>query len=194
MITALARPDLPARWPAVVRVELERRQQQLAALARGAVLDLGSPDGRHVLAAVLRLGGAPVPGGKPRADTSRREVVLDDHLSAYDTVVSVGGFTRFADLPAALAAVDRVLAPGGTLFATEPVGRPGLVGLLSNSAGMVLPPARGAHLARDLVSALRDTGFVVLDCERFTMPTAAWPLRPFVQVRARRRAELDVGG
>ena len=153
----------------MVRAELERRHAVLARhlAALDPVLDVSVPEGRAVLAEVL--GGAPPP---------RR----------YAAVVSVAGLVRLPDLPAAVAAVDRLLAPDGELHAVEPVGRPGMSGLLVGSLGALLPPVRGAHLARDLPDVLRAEGLTVADCLRFTMPTTVWPLRPFVQLRALRIA------
>jgi hypothetical protein len=173
----LLRPDLPPRWPAVVRGELERRQQVLAGLARGRVLDVGSPSGRDLLVRTVRAAGGPIDDGP-------------DAAGAYDTVVSVAGLVRFPDLVAALRGVERLLAPEGVLLLAEPVGRPGPVGLVVASAGSLLPPVRGAHLARDVPAAVRAAGFLMTDLERITMPTAVWPLRHLVQARALRWSEL----
>lgn len=167
MSELLVRPELPPRWPAAVRAELERRHAVLARhLAPVApVLDISVPEGRAVLADVLA-GGAPP--------------------ERYAAVVSVAGLVRQPDLGAAVAAVDRLLDDDGELHAVEPVGRPGLVGLVVGSAGALLPQVRGAHLSRDLPDVLRARGLTVADCLRPTMPTAVWPLRRFVQLRALR--------
>lgn len=166
MAATLLRPDLPPRWPAVVRADLERRQLVLAGRCRGEVLDVGSPDGRDLLWRAVHDG-------------------LGDHARRFDTVVSVAGLVRFPDLVAAVTSLASLLAPDGELYACEPVGRPGAVGLLGSSLGALLPPVRGVHVARDLPAALRATDLTVTDIERFSMPTAVWTLRPFVQLRAR---------
>lgn len=178
MPASLLRPDLPPRWPAVVRAELERRQQVLATLASGRALDVGVPAGRDLLGRVVRAAGGPV------------DEATAPELGSYDTIVSVAGLVRFPDLAGALRGIERLLAPGGVLFLTEPVDRPGAVGLVVGSIGSLLPPARGAHLSRDVPAAARAAGFLMTDLERFTMPTTVWPLRRFVQARARRAEEL----
>ena len=172
MPASLLRPDLPPRWPATVRAELERRQLVLAGLAAPEVLDVGSPDGRDLLRRAVEDGVGPSDRGR------------------FATVVSTAGLVRLADLGAAVAAVDSLLAPDGVLYACEPAERPGPGGLLVSSAGALLPPVRGVHVARDLPAVLRATGYTMTDVERFTMPTLVWPLRPFLQLRAVRTASL----
>lgn len=173
-VTVAARPDLPARWPAVVRLELERRHAEMLADVGGAryerVLDLGRADHRSVLRHALDQG-------------------LDvGQAGSYDAVVTVAGLARFADLGTALAVVASLLAPDGVVMAVEPGFRPGAMGVLSASLGALLAPARGVHLARDLPATVRLSGLTVTDVERFTMPTLIWPLRSFVQLRAERFA------
>ena len=165
MADLLVRPDLPPRWPSVVRVELERRHAAIAAHLVDVewVLDVSSPSGREVLHEAM--GGA-----------------LPDRR--FEAVVSVAGLVRFADLGSAVQGITDLLVPGGELHAVEPVGRPDLPGLVVGSLGALLPSVRGSHLARDLPAVARDRGLTVADLLRFTMPTAVWPLRPFVAMRA----------
>lgn len=105
-------------------------------------------------------------------------------------MVSVAGLARFADLGAAIAAAATLVEPGAQWWLCEPGYRPGLLPMVAASVGVLLPPARGVHLARDLPAALRHHDLVVTDVERFTMPTLLWPLRPFVQLRAVPAASL----
>ena len=155
-----------AAWPAEVRAELARRRQQ-------------------VVEAVSR-----IPGTRDRvldlSDAADRRVVLHDGAAndTYDTVISIAGFVHFADLGAALASIERLLAPGGELWFVEPVARPGWQGMLGSSVGALLPPLRDLHLGRDIPHAVRSTGLLITDIKRFSMPTSLWPLRPFVHARA----------
>jgi SAM-dependent methyltransferase len=202
--------DLPARWPVAVRTEVDRRRRRLLEdAASGAalfdvagggleragllpatrqgpprVLDLASPEGRGLFtAAVGAAGGA----GAGSADTGPAGTGVD---GSFDAIISAAGLARFADLAAAVATVDRLLVPGGVLLAIEPAPLPGMGGLVAASLGSLIPAARGAHLARDLQVTLRTAGFTITDAERFTMPTLVWPLRPFLQVRALRAADI----
>lgn len=176
-------PDLPPRWPAVVRTDLLRRHAELLASVDGVpsnrVLDLSLPAGRHLLAGLLAPGAhrPPVTGVDPRVGT-------------YDAVISVAGLTRFPDLGAALESVVSLLSPAGALLAVEPDHRPGITGLAVSSLGALLPPARGVHLARDLPLTVRSVGLTITDVRRITLPTRVWPLRRFVTLRAVR---IDAG-
>lgn len=168
MPEAVAHPDLPSRWPAAVRAELERRNSVLREHAAGrVVVDLSRPSERDAL--MLSDGSG-----------------LRDSEGSLNSVVSVCGLVHCADLPGTLASLGRLVGPGGELLALEPVGRPGITGMVASSIGALLPAVRNVHLARDLPAALRSTGWTLTDLERFTMPTLIWPLRPFVQLRALR--------
>lgn len=175
-----ARPDLPPRWPQALRADLARRRDvlvELAAVSGAAnILELARPDHRHLVTEVMTHGPDPA---TPRD---------------FDAVVSVAGLSRIADLSAAVAAVSELVTPDAVWLACEPGYRPGLLAMAAASAGVLLPPARGVHLARDLPATLRHHGLVVTDIERFTMPTLLWPLRPFVQLRAIRPSALVDGG
>lgn len=164
-------PDVPPRWPAIVRAELARLRPRLVARipVHARVLDVSEPPGRAVLQATV--------------DDSA------DVVERYDAVVSVAGLVRFADLSAAVRGVDRLLAPHGQLWLLEPSNRPGMAAVVAGSIGALHPAVRGSHLQRDLPAVLRAEGYVTPDIERFTMPTHVWPLRPFVMCRAQRRDE-----
>jgi hypothetical protein len=180
-----------------VRTEVDRRRQiQLQEVADGTalfeapvsgaprVLDLAVPDDRHRVAAVVACSHGPT-GASEHADAGARA-----DAGACDAIVTAAGLARFADLGAAVEALDWMLAPGGVLLAIEPAPFTGLGGLLAASLGTMVPAARGAHLARDLQATLRAAGFTITDAGRFTMPTLIWPLRPFVQLRAVRTADI----
>lgn len=163
-----ALPDVPPRWPAVVRAELARLRPRLVARipARARLLDISDAPGRAVLAAAIE---------RPGGVTER-----------FEAIVSVAGLVRFADLGAAVRGAERLLAPGGQLWLLEPVARPGMAAVVAGSIGALHPAVRGSHLQRDLPDVLRAEGFVTPDIERFTMPTHVWPLRPFAMLRAQR--------
>ena len=129
------------RFPRSIETTLDRRRSEALSRAAGRVLDLSDPDAREVLASAI--------DGQAAAE--------------WDWVISVAELIRFPDLPAALGAIDRLLAPGGRLLAVEPVNRPGTVRVL----------ARATTLVHD-------------DIDRFTFRTAVAPLRHFVSLGARR--------
>lgn len=168
--------DVPSRWPAGVRSELERLGARLTERipVTASVLDLSVAEGRSVLAANLPRIGVP---GVPAPDVT------------YDHIVSVAGLVRFPDLFAALSACDRLLAPGGALWLLEPTGRPGAVGVAIGTLGALHPTVRGTHLNRDVTATLREVGYVTPELERFSLATSVWSLRPFVMTRAQRVGE-----
>ena len=112
--------------------------------------------------------------------------------AVFDSILGVAGLCHQPDLPLAVVALDRLLAPGGEIVLVEPTrGR----SLLGDVVGPRLAPrraVRGLHLQRDLPAALRDAGFVPTEIVRFTVPTAVLPLRPWVRVAARRGREMWV--
>lgn len=118
--------------------------------------------------------GSPIAGAPP----------VDAAPDGYDTITSLAALTTFADLGAALAAVAASLVVEGQFLFIEPVGRPGWRGVLSASAGSQLAGVRGRHLGRDVPFAIRASGLIICEIERFEIATAIWPLRHFVQGRA----------
>jgi hypothetical protein len=151
--------------PPVVVTEVRRRRGALLAAATGRVLDLDTPG---ALSLVDAAAVEPVPDGE-----------------RYDTIVCTCRLIVVPDLLRAAVGLSRLLTPGGDLHLIEPVNRAGTVGLVTSSAGALLPAVDGLHLARDVPAAVRATGLTVIDLERFTIPTLVWPLRRFVQARAR---------
>ena len=144
---------------------IERRVHLLAGL-ESDVLDLSQPDG--ACRGALRAARG--------ADVERR----------YDRILSVAELVRFPDLVQALTGIDRLLADDGELILVEPVHHPGPAATVLASVWAFHPAVAHVHVERDLGLAVRTVGLVVTDLERFTMPTAVWPLRLFVHARARR--------
>jgi hypothetical protein len=149
----------------MVVTEVRRRRSAVLAAATGRVLDLDTP------------------GALTLVEAAVTEDVPDDER--YDTIVCTCRLIVVPDLGRAAVGLSRLLAARGELHLIEPVNRPGSVGLVTSSAGAVLPAVSGLHLARDVPGAVRATGLTVIDLERFTIPTLVWPLRRFVQARAR---------
>jgi hypothetical protein len=165
--------SVPRSWPSAIRSELDRRRAVIH--PRGsAVLDLADPGARLVVARAAEDAAASEEG--PAVET-------------YDAIVSVGALVGVVDLPLAVKAFDRLLAPGGELFVVEPVSRPGWTQVLLVTAAAYQPTIRGQHLDRDIPLALRSGGFVPTDLERFAMPTRIRSLRRFVTARVIRRPE-----
>lgn len=107
---------------------------------------------------------------------------------AYDHVVTVGWLAASADLDSCLADLTSRLAPEGWLHAVEPTSGPTPVARAQRLAAPVGRIRTGWHLGRDIPAALRRSGLVVTDVERFSMPVSSTILRPWVQTRARLRA------
>ena len=163
--------------PPVVVTEVQRRRDLILASAVGRLLDLAEPG---ALARVLAAGRAADSTGEP-AD---HEPTDHEPADTYETIVSTCRLIDVADLPAAVAGMHRLLAPGGTIRLVEPVNRPGVSGLLSSSVGALLPAVGGLHLGRDVVRTVRADGLTVADLDRFVVPTRVWPLRRFVELSA----------
>jgi len=152
--------------PPTVVTEVRRRRSAILAGVTGRVLDLDTPGALTLVEAAA--------GGDGVADDER-----------YDTIVCTCRLIEVPDLLRAATGLARLLAADGDLYLIEPVNRAGPVGLLTSSAGTLLPAVAGLHLARDVPAALRATGLTVVDIDRFTIPTLVWPLRRFIEARAR---------
>lgn len=153
----------------VVAAEVERRRTGVLDAARGRLLDLDEPGALEVVRA---------------ASVATSNTEAGDPHESYDTIVSTCRLIDIADLPSALAGLRRLLAADGELHLIEPINRPGLASLLLSSAFTWSPALGGLHLGRDVVRTTRAADLAVVDLDRFTIPTAVWPLRRFVQVRA----------
>lgn len=168
-------------WPAAVHNELLRRAATIDLGPPAAVLDLATPAGRALVPA---LGGRRLPDALARAATGDPAGGPMAPPSSVRAVVSVAALTGFADLAAAVGAVAALLPVEGELVFVEPVGRPGWRGLLGTSALANLPALRGRHVGRDVPAAVRRSGLLITDLERFEIATPVWPLRHWVQARA----------
>lgn len=155
------------RIPGAVLAELERRRGVLLDGFSGRVLDLSEPSAREIVRKVI--------------DGEIAEVSAD-----WDLVLSTAELIRFPDLPAALRAIDQLLAPRGRLVAIEPVVRPGTLRAIASAPWSSTKWVSGFHLGRDLVAAVRTTTLMNDDIDRFTLPTAVVPWRQFVSLGARR--------
>jgi hypothetical protein len=160
-------------WPVAVHNELLRRAATIDLGPPGGVLDLATATGAALVPA---LGGRRLPAALA-ADPA-------EPLPPARAVVSVAALTGFADLAAAVAAVAAHLPVEGEFVFVEPVGRPGWRGLLGTSALSHLPAVRGRHVGRDVPAAVRRSGLLITDLERFEITTPVWPLRHWVQARA----------
>jgi hypothetical protein len=137
-----------------------------------AVLDLDDPGAVAAVAAAGRLAGTP---------------------PSFDAIVSAAVLPRLPDLGLAVRGFTRLLRPGGVAWLIEPVSHVGHLARLQATCWASTPFARGQHLERDLPLAFRSGGFIISDLERFLMPTRTWPLRRFIQARARFEVPGDPG-
>lgn len=174
--------DLPSSVAAVV----EALRAGMGPLCRGRVLDLG---GRAALAVdpgeVSAVDVLSELDGGPGLEGLARSGAADQR---YDTVVAAARLLAHADLPEAIEAIDRLLAPDGHLLLAEPTRGwghlPGLVASVDRRRTDI-------HLLRDVPRALRAGGFACTHLERITMPTRLLPLRPWVLLHAVRRTEVS---
>lgn len=109
------------------------------------------------------------------------------------TIVTVGWLAAAVDLDAAIVAVLDRLEPDGWLHVVEPTSGPPRTARRQRLVVADGEAATGWWLGRDVPAAMRRNGLVVTDLERFSMPTSAFALRPWVQARARRRAPGPAG-
>jgi len=165
----LEAPHRSRRLPAPLAAVLAARRTRLLADATGRVLDLSSP------------------GALALVERAAREV--DPVEGCYDVVVSVAELIGLPDLHRAVVGVERLLGPGGEFRFVEPVQHPGMAATVVATAWCAHPTLAGLHLERDLPLVVRTVGLTITDLERFTMPTLLWPMRPFVDGRARRIPE-----
>ncbi len=172
--------DVAGDWPVpVVDALLTGVDGVIAAtrdeLPAGPLLDLGTAAARAQVVAVA-------------ADLARPPHLRSgEHagaLGSYAAVVSCGGLAALPDLVGALRAVAALLAPGGWLVFSEPVGRPGTGRLVQASLEVRRPELRELHLGRDLTAALREAGFVISSVRRRRIEGAPLLLRYVAYGRA----------
>lgn len=175
------------------------RRRHLLARARGDVLEIGGGTGAN-LPHYPRTGVARVVVVEPDGAMRRRllqrvavapvavevhETGIDDAPFAdgsFDTVVSTLVLCTVPDPQAALGRIHRLLKPGGSLLFLEHVAG---IGLRLHLQRLVSPLWQrmlgGCHPDRDLVSAIRDAGFTIAECDRFNLPKVSRLARPAVQ-------------
>lgn len=179
----------PRLMDRALRSDEDARQRRAAlAGARGRVLEVGYGTGlnfpwypgavRRIVAGDPermmdervgeRAGRAPAPVHRVRLDAAALPFPND----VFDTVVSTWTLCSIRDLHAALAELRRVLRPEGRfLFLEHGASDAPLAAALQ----VVLNPlqqvvGRGCHLTRRLDAAVRETGFELLELERFRFP------------------------
>ena len=180
---------------------LAERRRRLLVDARGRVLDVGAGTGANLahyrdVDEVVAL--------EPNAAMARRlaghlsdavvpvtviESDLDDpslEEGSFDTAVCTLVLCTVADADAALRRIHSLLRPDGVLLFLEHVRVSGVWGRLQHLATPLWKTmALGCHLDRDPLHSMRHNGFVVTDCEHFTMPLIHAKVGTAVQGAAR---------
>lgn len=202
MASPMVAQEAPSAWPPVVVGSLFARRRSVGAQARGRVLDLGvegppldsyRPD---TVDSVTVIEPDPARGERRRVEAaglglpitvlgSLDAVDQSGRGGSFDTVVSVLGLARHADLSRALSTALVGLHTNGSLLFVEPAMACGLVAAVTTPLVALIPGLGSLHLNRDVPSAVRAHGLTIVAIERFTMPTLIWPLRPFTQATAR---------
>ncbi len=180
---------------------LRKRRSDLAAVARGRVLDLGGwsdhLDSYQIAGEVdsvtmldrlgdIRAGTAEYdPRGVVRVDVEPEELSELGH-GPFDTIISLIRTPLVADLNRFLRTLTGLLADEGRLLFLEPVARTGRTGRLLALGGRLGRSVGGLHLDWDLPAEIRALGLTITDLQRFEVPTVSAPFRPFVEARVRR--------
>lgn len=110
----------------------------------------------------------------------------EQSLPSFDAITSIVALPRFADVDAVARAVYRLVEPGGVVHLVEPVSHVGPMARFRATCWSVRPETRTHHLERDVPYAFRSNALPITDLERIAMPTRTWPLRRFIDARARR--------
>lgn len=167
----------------VDRAGLGERRRRLVAEAKGEVVEVGGGTGRNLPhyrdvdrvvvlepdAAMRSRLLARVPAA--RVPVEVHETGIDDTTlpaGFADTVVASLVLCSVPDQASALAAMKRLLKPGGRLLFLEHVRSPGLRGKVQSAVTPVWHRTAGAgcHLDRATLDAIRAAGFAVTDCHR----------------------------
>lgn len=179
---------------------MREKRRALLAEARGRVLEIGAGTGANVglypeavTELVLTEPEAPMARRlRERAGPGARVVeapadALPFDDDAFDTVVCTLVLCTVPDLPAALAEIERVLAPGGRLLALEHVRAddPGLARWQDRLAPVWHVVGRGCHPNRDTAAGIEAAGFAFERLEHGRIPKAAKLVRPLIEVVAR---------
>jgi SAM-dependent methyltransferase len=180
---------------------LRSHRRRLVQRARGRVLELGGAGGVNLehyrtseVSSVVVVGAEGPSRDRLARSAARRglpgfELVdqraLDAMDGCFDTVVATFTLSARNDLVADLRSLADRLTPAGRLLFLDhsPRRPPGLATELSRPLWRLL--ADGFVAGRDLPGALRTSGFIVVDLERFGLPTLTLPLRSCVAGVAR---------
>ena len=167
----------------VDRAGMAERRRRLVAGATGEVVEVGGGTGRNLpyyrdvdrvvvlepdaamrAKLLARVPSAPVP--VEVHETGVEDTMLPDGFA--DTVVACLVLCTVDDQALALAAIKRLLAPGGRLLFLEHVRSPGLRGRAQSVVTPVWSRTAGAgcHLDRPTLDAIRAAGFAITDCHR----------------------------
>jgi SAM-dependent methyltransferase len=114
-------------------------------------------------------------------------------LHSYDTIVSVFQLCTADDVYSTLLRVAELLKPDGQLLVLEHVRSTGWRGRVQDAAAPLWRRAAGrCRLNRDVVDLLRQNGFAVTDCDRFTVDGATPLVRHAVSAVAIRKVRDGV--
>lgn len=167
----------------VDRAGLAEKRRRLVAGAAGEVVEVGGGTGRNLALyrdvervvvlepdAAMR---ARLLGRVPSAavpvevhETGIEDTTLPDGFA--DTVVACLVLCSVPSQETALAAIKRLLKPGGRLLFLEHVRSPGVRGRVQSAVTPVWSRTAGAgcHLDRRTLDAIRGAGFAITDCHR----------------------------
>lgn len=166
MVIAAEQPQNGGLAPPALLDALGGRWQALAASEAGRVLDLPAVGVEEAV----------------RSECSRG--------ARYDTILSFMRTPQVADLDTFVAALGLILADDGWILMMEPSG------FGKTERRRRLPFGLGGrrpspdHPERDVVSALRASGFTVADLHRRDVMSAPSRWRHYVEIRARRETPL----
>ncbi|MDQ1395355.1 MAG: hypothetical protein QOG64_614 [Acidimicrobiaceae bacterium] len=187
----------------VEQAGLARRRERLLAGATGRVLEVGGGTGANLpyyrdveSVDVLEPDGAMRRRLSERLAALAPPVPVEVHATdldgarfgdrSFDAIVCTLVLCSVPDLAASFRILRRLLRPDGRLLFLEHVraqgARAGLQRLATPLWSRVVP---GCHLDRDPLAVMRLEGFVVTDCERFTMPLGNALIGAAVQGAAR---------
>jgi hypothetical protein len=148
-----------------LRADVQR--ERLLARARGRVLDIG--------------------------EQKEWRTRSDLELHSYDTVVSIFQLCSADDVFSTLLRVAELLKPDGQLLVLEHVRSTGWRGRVQDAAAPLwVRMAGGCRPNRDVVDLLRQNGFAVTDCDRFTVDGATPLVRHAISVVAIRKVRDGV--
>ena len=167
----------------VDRAGMAERRRRLVAEARGEVVEVGGGTGRNLtyyrdVSRVVVLEPDAAMRAKlltrvvaARVPVEVHETGIDDTTlpdGFADTVVACLVLCSVPDQATALAAIKRILKPGGRLVYLEHVRSPGLRGRIQSAVTPVWSRTAGAgcHLDRPTLDAIRAAGFAITDCHR----------------------------